>query len=116
MFDLSTKEVQDALQQSNQKVYISCVGEGGFPNVSVRKVNVINANELEYTDNEHSRTVQLMMNSPHVLINVLNPEDPFHGHKFKGKATFQPVDANADSEESYKPVKVTIRVTEGFPY
>lgn len=114
MMHFSGTELKEKLEASQNKVYISCVGEEGFPNVTVRKVDIHEDLTMEYMDNGNSRTVQLMKNSPQVIVNVLDPADPFHGYKIKGKAEFQ--DVGPVNEKNELPTKVTITLKEGFPY
>jgi hypothetical protein len=113
MIDLSSKALQEVLRSSNHRVYVTCVGEDGFPNVSVRKVEIREDSRLEYIDS-NSRTVQLMIKHPQIIINVLNPVDPFHGYKIKGNASFHQIEPN--EEHNFTPIKIVILLKEGFPY
>ncbi len=98
------------IRKNGGKVYIACMGEGGYPNVSVREVVIDDANALAYQDREDSRTVQLMKNSPQVLVSVLHEDQPYHGYKLKGKASFE---SNPATEAT---VLIRIRIEKVFPY
>jgi hypothetical protein len=112
MFEITNQLIEDSIKKTDGKVYISCVGEEGYPNVTVKKVKLIDELMLEFIDDANSRTIKLMENSPNLIINCLNPEDPFHGLKIKGKAVF----THLQKSDSAAPVRVNIKLAEGFPY
>lgn len=115
LFNLSinSDQVKEWIRKGNGKVYVSCMGEDGYPNISVRKVEMSAVGLLEYTDNLHSRTLQLMMQNPKVIVNILSDTDPFHGCKIKGEAKFE---QSTENSLTYTPVRVLITLKEVFPY
>ncbi|BCJ85607.1 pyridoxamine 5'-phosphate oxidase family protein [Effusibacillus dendaii] len=110
---ITSDQMMEWLRKSNGNVYVSCMGEDGYPNISVRHVEMNGENALLYTDNANSRTVQLMMQSPKVIVNLLSDTDPYHGCKMKGEAKFE---QTGESSLQYTPVRVTIILKEMFPY
>lgn len=107
-------QFEEWLLQSKCNVYISCIGEDGFPNVSVRKVRLHDESTLEYIDHVENRTVQLMMKNPRVIINLLSPQDPFHGYKMKGEVVFDHLQKSEN--DNFTPVRVYVRIKQMFPY
>jgi hypothetical protein len=98
------------IRNNGGRVYIACMGEGGYPNVSVREVVIDDANALIYRDREDSRTVQLMKNSPQVLVSVLHEDQPYHGYKLKGTAAFE---SNPATDGT---VLIRVQIEQVFPY
>ncbi|MBS4215171.1 pyridoxamine 5'-phosphate oxidase family protein [Neobacillus rhizophilus] len=113
MKEISNESLKKTLSSSDHRVYITCVGEEGYPNVTVRKVKLVEDTKIEYSDNANSRTVQLMMKSPKVVVTVINTDDPFHGYKIKGNASFHQIE---EHDNTNKVMKISITLSDGFLY
>ncbi len=107
--DEMMNEALDLIRQ-NGKVYMACMGEGGYPNVTVKGVKVEADNTLVYHDRSDGRTVQLLKESPRVLINVLREKDPYRGYKLKGTVAFEPY------PETENTVTIRVQIEQVFPY
>lgn len=118
---VNISEICELLKESNGKIYVSCSGEGDYPNISVREVFLLEDNTFGYLDEDGTRTVELMKNRPNVTLNIEN--DRFHGYKVKAKATFSKEfgigikSRYNDKQKDYQnPVAVNIIPEEVFPY
>ena len=115
------EDVYEVLKKTSGKMYVSCSGEGDYPNISVREVLVLENDTFGYYDEDGTRTVELMRNRPHITLMV--ESEPFHGFKVKGKAKFgKTLDAGvklsfSDRQKTFNnPVAVVIEPEEIFPY